>query len=87
MPQFDFVNMLSTIQTYRVTHLPLVPPIVIGLAKQDIVFKFDLSSLVQIISGAAPLGKEMLEACAKRLPTVQFKQVGFISHKQVCSKV
>lgn len=75
MPQFDFVNMLSTIQTYRVTHLPLVPPIVIGLAKQDIVFKFDLSSLVQIISGAAPLGKEMLEACAKRLPTVQFKQL------------
>ena len=75
LPQFDFVKMLTAVQTYRVTHVPLVPPIIIGLAKQDIVLKFDLSSLVQIGSGAAPLGKEILDACAKRFPNVNFKQV------------
>lgn len=75
LPQFDFVKMLTAIQTYRITHVPLVPPIIIGLAKQDIVLKFDLSSLVQIGSGAAPLGKDIMDMCAKRFPNVAFKQV------------
>lgn len=75
MPQFDFVKMLTAIQTYRITTLPLVPPIIIALAKQEIIHKFDLRSLYQIGSGAAPLGKEIMDACAKRFPNVRFKQV------------
>ena len=75
MPQFDLVKMLSAIQTYKVTVVPLVPPVIIALTKLDIVNKFDLSSLVQIGSGAAPLGKEMMLACAKRFPNVRLKQV------------
>lgn len=75
MPQFDLVKMLSAIQTYKVTTVPLVPPVIIALTKLDIVNKFDLSSLVQIGSGAAPLGKEMMLACAKRFPNVRLKQV------------
>jgi len=75
LPQFDFVKMLTAIQKYQVTHVPCVPPIIIALAKQDIVLKFDLSSLRQIGSGAAPLGKEILDTCAKRFPNVKFKQV------------
>jgi 4-coumarate--CoA ligase len=75
LPQFDFVKMLTAIQTYRITHIPLVPPIIIGLAKQDVILKFDLSSLVQIGSGAAPLGKEIMDACAKRFPNAKLKQV------------
>jgi len=74
LPQFDFVKMLTAIQKYQVTHVPCVPPIIIALAKQDIVLKFDLSSLRQIGSGAAPLGKEILDTCAKRFPNVKFKQ-------------
>jgi hypothetical protein len=42
---YEFANMLTAIQTYRATHLPLVTPIMISLAKQDLVFKFHLSSL------------------------------------------
>lgn len=75
MPQFDLVKMLSAIQTYKVTTVPLVPPIIIALTKLDIVNKFDLSSLAQIGSGAAPLGKEMMIACAKRFPKTTLKQV------------
>ena len=75
LPQFDFMKMLTAIQTYKITHVPLVPPIIIGLAKQEIVNKFDLSSLIQIGSGAAPLGKEIMDTCAKRFSNVKFKQV------------
>lgn len=77
LPQFDFVKMLTAIQTHRITHVPLVPPIIIGLAKQDVVQKFDLSSLEQIGSGAAPLGKDILDICSKRFPNVRFKQVSY----------
>jgi 4-coumarate--CoA ligase len=75
LPQFDLVKMLSAIQTYKVTTVPLVPPIIIALTKLDIVNKFDLSSLLQLGSGAAPLGKEMMSACAKRFPNIRLKQV------------
>ena len=75
LPGFDFAKMLTAIQTYRATFLPLVPPIMIGLAKQDLVLKFDLSSLNQVLCAAAPLGKETMDLCAKRFPKAKFLQV------------
>ena len=42
---------------HRMTRLFLVPPIVLGLAKHPIVDNYDLSSVRQIFSGAAPLGR------------------------------
>ncbi|XVE79811.1 hypothetical protein DITRI_Ditri14bG0086200 [Diplodiscus trichospermus] len=68
MEKFDFVMFLRNLEKYRVTHLWLVPPIVLAMAKQSVVKKFDLSSLRQIGSGAAPLGKEVMEECAKNFP-------------------
>lgn len=75
MKRFDFGGMLKNIEKYRVTHLWVVPPVFLALTKQDVVNKFDLSSLKQIGSGAAPLGKELMEECAKRLPHVVVLQV------------
>ena len=44
--------------------LALVPPVVIFLAKNPLVAKFDLSSVIATASGAAPLSKDVeLEAC------------------------
>jgi acyl-CoA synthetase (AMP-forming)/AMP-acid ligase II len=53
--------------------LPLVPPIVLGLAKHPAVAQFDLSSVRLVFSGAAPLGEEMARAVSQRLgcPVVQ----------------
>ncbi|KAK2038109.1 AMP-binding enzyme [Colletotrichum somersetense] len=59
MPSFDFVKMLTYIQRYRVTHIAAVPPILVALAKHPITAKFDLSSLVVVGSGAAPLGDDI----------------------------
>ncbi|MFT5679946.1 MAG: acyl-CoA synthetase (AMP-forming)/AMP-acid ligase II [Myxococcota bacterium] len=67
VPRFDLVQMLTLTQQYRISRLYLVPPIVLALAKHPIIAKFDLSSVRQIFSGAAPLGGEIAEAAASRL--------------------
>jgi len=61
------VQMLELTQQHGITRLFLVPPIVLGLAKHPIVDQYDVSSVRQIFSGAAPLGGEIAEAAAKRL--------------------
>jgi 4-coumarate--CoA ligase len=67
VPRFDLVKMLELVQEQRITRLFLVPPIILALAKHPIVDKYDLSSVKQIFSGAAPLGGEIAEAAASRL--------------------
>ena len=73
MPRFDMMEFLTFVQKYRVTILPLVPPIVLGLVKHPAVAQFDLSSVRLIFSGAAPLGEEMARALSAKLgcPVVQ----------------
>ncbi|TQE07307.1 hypothetical protein C1H46_007129 [Malus baccata] len=68
MGRFDLEKILMAVEKYRVTHLWIVPPIVLALAKNSVVKKFNLSSLKHIGSGAAPLGKELMEECAKIIP-------------------
>ncbi|KAK9691171.1 hypothetical protein RND81_09G180900 [Saponaria officinalis] len=74
MAKFDFEMMLKAIEKYRITHLWVVPPIILALVKHSSVNKFDLSSLKQIGSGAAPLGKEIMSECSKKLPHVLIMQ-------------
>ena len=59
MPKFDFAKMLENVQNYRITDLSLVPPVVVAIAKSPLTKKYDLSSVVQAGSGAAPLGAEI----------------------------
>ncbi|PSR95216.1 4-coumarate--CoA ligase-like [Actinidia chinensis var. chinensis] len=66
--KFDLEMFLRAVEKYRVTHLWVVPPIILALAKQSAVKKYDLSSLRQIGSGAAPLGKDLMAECAKNFP-------------------
>lgn len=67
IPRFDLEMFLQVMEKYEVTIAPLVPPIVLGLAKHPLVDKFNLSKLRTITSGAAPLGADLEMACAKRL--------------------
>jgi acyl-CoA synthetase (AMP-forming)/AMP-acid ligase II len=73
MPRFELELFLRVIQDHRITHLYLVPPLVLALAKQPLVDHYDLSSLQYILSGAAPLDGAVQEAVASRLhvPVVQ----------------
>uniref|UniRef100_A0A7S1KM78 4-coumarate--CoA ligase n=1 Tax=Percolomonas cosmopolitus TaxID=63605 RepID=A0A7S1KM78_9EUKA len=67
VPRFDFVQFLTVVQEKKVTRAHLVPPIILALANHPLVDKFDLSSLNGILSGAAPLSKELTEKLVNRL--------------------
>ena len=64
MAKFDFVEMLRNVEKYRISNLIVVPPIAVAIAKRkDLTSKFDLTSVEEFNSGAAPLGREVsLEA-------------------------
>jgi len=67
MPRFDMVEALTAVQEAKITRFFAVPPIVLGLAKHPIVDQFDMSSVRQIFSGAAPLSGELAEEAARRI--------------------
>ncbi|KAI8573582.1 hypothetical protein RHMOL_Rhmol01G0288600 [Rhododendron molle] len=68
MAKFDLEMFLRAVEKYRVTHLWVVPPIVLALAKNSVVRNYDVSSVRQILCGAAPLGKDSMAECAKNFP-------------------
>lgn len=61
MEKFDFETVLQNAEKYRISHLILVPPVIIMLAKRPETKKYDLSSVRFIGSGAAPLSREVSE--------------------------
>src|SRR5882724_5283846 len=69
----DFQDFLTAVQKYRVSILPLVPPIVLGMVKHPAMSQFDLSSVRLVFSGAAPLGEEIAQDLSTKLgcPVVQ----------------
>ncbi|KAL6215825.1 hypothetical protein ACLB2K_015253 [Fragaria x ananassa] len=76
LSKFDMHDMLSAIGKYRVTYLPLVPPILVALVNgaAEIKAKYDLSSLRSALSGGAPLSKEVIEGFLEKFPTVSISQ-------------
>ncbi|MEM7136038.1 MAG: 4-coumarate--CoA ligase family protein [Myxococcota bacterium] len=67
MPRFDLEQFLNLCQQHEARRAFVVPPVVLALAKHPLVDKFDLSSLEQVFSGAAPLGVELTEEAGARL--------------------
>ena len=70
LSKFEMDEMLSSISKYRATCLPLVSPILVALVNgvDQIKGKYDLSSLQSILSGGAPLSKEVIEGSWKNTP-------------------
>lgn len=75
MGRFELEKLLRAVEKYRVSHLWVVPPIILALAKHSVVKKYDLSSLRHLGSGAAPLGKDLMEECARNIPQAAVVQV------------
>ena len=67
MPRFELDQFLRLIEEQRVTRAFVVPPIALALAKHPAVDERDLSSLELIMSGAAPLGRDLAEAVSARV--------------------
>lgn len=68
LAKFDFVRMLECVERYKVTAFTLVPPIAVALAKSPLVKKYDLSSIRNITSGAAPLSAAICHDLEKLWP-------------------
>jgi acyl-CoA synthetase (AMP-forming)/AMP-acid ligase II len=67
LPRFEPQPFLAAIQRHRVTHLSVVPPVLQFLALHPLVDSYDLSSLVNVGCGAAPLGSGMEQRACERL--------------------
>ena len=67
MARFDMGQALELVAEHKVTRFFAVPPMVLGLAKAPIVDQYDLSSIKQVFSGAAPLTVELQNECAERI--------------------
>jgi 4-coumarate--CoA ligase len=68
MKKFELVALMELVQKYKITVAPLVPPIVVDVAKNALVEKYDLSSIRIVMSGAAPMGKDIQDAFRDKIP-------------------
>jgi 4-coumarate--CoA ligase len=59
MRSFNYIKFLEHIQNHKITHIQTAPPVLVMLAKRPETEKYDLSSLRNILCGAAPLSKEL----------------------------
>ena len=73
MKQFVYEDFLKVIQNHKITHLQVAPPILVMLTKRPETAAYDLSSVTDILCGAAPLSKELQNNVSKRF-NVQINQ-------------
>ncbi|GAB2291480.1 4-coumarate--CoA ligase 1, variant 2 [Dionaea muscipula] len=68
MQKFEIKKLLELVSKYKVTIAPFVPPIVLAIAKSPDLDNYDLSSIRTIMSGAAPMGKDLEDTVRAKLP-------------------
>lgn len=75
LPKFELNHYLTSIQKYKINTLYIVPPIIIAMVKnKQALSKFDLSSVREIFTGAAPLGQETAAELSKQYPKWDIRQ-------------
>ncbi|MBA0593865.1 hypothetical protein Gorai_010793, partial [Gossypium raimondii] len=74
MQKFEIVTLMELVEKYKVTIAPFVPPIVLAVSKSPVIDKYDLSSIRMVMSGGAPMGKELEDAARDRLPNAKLGQ-------------
>ncbi|XP_058725435.1 probable CoA ligase CCL5 [Vicia villosa] len=76
LSKFEMHDLLSSIQKFRASFLPLVPPILVAMLNNAdaINSKYDLSSLHTVLSGGAPLSKEVTEGFIEKYRNVKILQ-------------
>ncbi|KAI6184043.1 hypothetical protein M3Y97_00553900 [Aphelenchoides bicaudatus] len=86
MPKFEPELFCAMIEKYQIKFAALVPPILVWLSRTPLIKKYNLSSIKFLMSGAAPLGKEVVDAVHKALPNVlQVSQAYGSTEESMCS--
>lgn len=69
MSRYQMEKMLTAVERYEVTRMFMVPPVAVELVKKiPLVKKYNVSSLREVITGAAPLGKDVLVEFSRIFP-------------------
>lgn len=74
LQKFEIVKLMELVQKYKVTIAPFAPPIVLAISNSGDVDKYDMSSIRTLMSGAAPMGKELEDAVRAKLPNAKLGQ-------------
>ncbi|XP_073102356.1 4-coumarate--CoA ligase-like 4 [Elaeis guineensis] len=72
LPEFEMGEMIRAIREYGATYLPLVPPILVAMLKEPT--PLPLGRLRRVLSGGAPLGREVIEEFRAKYPWVEILQ-------------
>ncbi|WCJ38779.1 4-coumarate--CoA ligase-like 1 [Euphorbia peplus] len=83
MNRFDLRTFMNALITHEINFAPIVPPIILALVKNPIVEEFDLSKLKlrAVMTAAAPLAPELLNAFEIKFPGVQVQEAyGLTEH-------
>ena len=75
MPKFEIGSLLGLIEKYKVSIAPVVPSVMVAIAKSPDLDKHDLSSLRILKSGGSPLGKELEDTVRAKFPQARLGQV------------
>lgn len=89
MEKFDLGTFCRIVQDHAITHAYVAPPIVLHLAKSQIVDGYDLRTLRMLTSGGAPLAAALIDDLyqQRQLPVRQaygLSETTSVSHIQVC---
>lgn len=74
MRKFDIGALVDLVRAHGVTVAPFVPPIVVEITKSDRVTAGDLASIRMVMSGAAPMGKDLQDSFMAKLPNAVLGQ-------------
>ncbi|KAH8170475.1 AMP-binding enzyme domain-containing protein [Sarocladium implicatum] len=66
MAEFRYEDFLAVIGKYKITSLQIAPPILVMLSKRPETSRYDLSSVRDVLCGAAPLSRELQNECQRR---------------------
>ncbi|KAI3907734.1 hypothetical protein MKW98_008411 [Papaver atlanticum] len=73
--KYSVEEMLSGIERYKVTRLPVAPPVVVQMVRlQNKMNKYNLKSLKEVICSGAPLGNDHIERFCKIYPQINLTQ-------------
>ncbi|KAK9135756.1 hypothetical protein Syun_015086 [Stephania yunnanensis] len=76
LSRFDLDEMMGAIEKYKATYLPIVPPILISMTDraEEIRGRYELGTLESVLSGGAPLSREVTEGFLGKYPGVKIYQ-------------
>jgi acyl-coenzyme A synthetase/AMP-(fatty) acid ligase len=84
MRQFHHEDFLRCIERYKITHLQVAPPMLVMLSKRPETASYDLSSVTDVLCGAAPLSKELQNDVSSRF-NVQISQGWGMTETTTCA--